>query len=97
MSIVFVGIDLATNMFAVHGVDESGKAALVRPSMSRARAVGEVGEVRDPTRDSMHNDEQLHCCGEGRSDGAFRLAPQWSDRSGRAPARGCGLTRHSRC
>jgi transposase len=37
MSIVFVGIDLAKNVFAVHGVDEAGKAALVRPSVSRAR------------------------------------------------------------
>src|SRR5512143_4210690 len=37
MSIVHVGVDLAKNVFAVHGVDESGKAALVRPSVSRAR------------------------------------------------------------
>ena len=37
MSIVFVGIDLAKNVFAVHGVDEVGKAALVRPSVPRAK------------------------------------------------------------
>jgi len=37
MSIVYVGIDLAKNVFAVHGVDEAGKAALVRPSVPRAR------------------------------------------------------------
>ena len=37
MSIVFVGIDLAKNVFAVHGVDEAGKAALVRPSVARAK------------------------------------------------------------
>ena len=32
MAIVHVGIDLAKNVFAVHGVDEHGKPALVRPS-----------------------------------------------------------------
>ena len=37
MSIVFVGIDLAKNVFAVHGVDEAGKAALVRPSVARTK------------------------------------------------------------
>lgn len=37
MSIVSVGIDLAKNVFAVHGVDEAGKPRLVRPSVRRAR------------------------------------------------------------
>ena len=37
MAILYVGIDLAKNVFAVHGVDEHGKAALVRPSVPRAR------------------------------------------------------------
>ena len=37
MSIVFVGIDLAKNVFAVHGVDEAGKPALVRPAVPRAK------------------------------------------------------------
>ena len=37
MAIVSVGIDLAKNVFAVHGVDESGKPALVRPSVSRTK------------------------------------------------------------
>ena len=36
MAILLVGIDLAKNVFAVHGVDEHGKAALVRPSVVRA-------------------------------------------------------------
>ncbi|MDH4286673.1 MAG: IS110 family transposase [Gallionella sp.] len=36
MSIITVGIDLAKNVFAVHGVDDSGKAALVKPKVSRA-------------------------------------------------------------
>ena len=37
MAILFVGIDLAKNVFAIHGVDEHGKAVLVRPSVPRAR------------------------------------------------------------
>lgn len=37
MAIVFVGIDLAKNVFAVHGVDEHGKAALVRPAVPRGK------------------------------------------------------------
>ncbi len=35
MKIITLGIDLAKNVFAVHGVDESGKAELVRPSVRR--------------------------------------------------------------
>src|SRR5678816_1076905 len=37
MAILYVGIDLAKNVFAIHGVDEHGKPALVRPSVPRAR------------------------------------------------------------
>jgi transposase len=37
MAILFVGIDLAKSVFAVHGVDELGKPALVRPSVPRAK------------------------------------------------------------
>ena len=37
MTIITVGIDLAKNVFAVHGVDERGKAALVRPKVPRAK------------------------------------------------------------
>jgi len=37
MAILFVGIDLAKNVFAIHAVDEHGKAVLVRPSVQRAR------------------------------------------------------------
>jgi transposase len=36
-AIVSVGIDLAKNVFAVHGVDATGKPALVRPSVPRTR------------------------------------------------------------
>ena len=37
MAIVFVGIDLAKNVFAVHGVNEAGKAELVRPNVARGK------------------------------------------------------------
>jgi transposase len=35
MSIIVIGIDLAKNIFAVHGVNESGHAELVKPKVSR--------------------------------------------------------------
>ena len=35
MSIMTIGIDLAKNIFAVHGVDENGKAVLIKPKVSR--------------------------------------------------------------
>lgn len=37
MAIVFVGIDLAKNVFALHGVDERGKPVLVRSSVARVK------------------------------------------------------------
>ncbi|MDP3167006.1 MAG: IS110 family transposase [Hydrogenophaga sp.] len=37
MSIVTIGIDLAKNVFAVHGVDATGQPALVRPNVPRAK------------------------------------------------------------
>lgn len=39
MAIVTVGIDLAKNVFAVHGVSESTKPKLVCPEVARARLV----------------------------------------------------------
>lgn len=35
MAIAFLGIDLAKNVLALHGVDESGKPALVRQVVRR--------------------------------------------------------------
>lgn len=37
MSIVTIGIDLAKNVFAVHGVNAAGKPELVRPDVKRAK------------------------------------------------------------
>ena len=45
MAIVFVGIDLAKNLFAVHGVDDHGKPVLVRPSVARAKLHALIASV----------------------------------------------------
>ena len=37
MAIVTVGVDLAKNVFAVHGVDAAGRAVLVRPAVARSK------------------------------------------------------------
>jgi hypothetical protein len=37
MSIITIGIDLAKSVFAVHGVNEAGRAELVKPKVSRAQ------------------------------------------------------------
>ena len=35
MAIITMGIDLAKNVFAFHGVDETGKPVLLRPAVKR--------------------------------------------------------------
>lgn len=37
MGIIAIGIDLAKNVFAVHGVDDAGKPVVVRPAVARAK------------------------------------------------------------
>ena len=37
MSIVFVGIDLAKNVFALHGVNAAGAVQLRQPKVARAK------------------------------------------------------------
>ena len=37
VGILYLGIDLAQNVFALHGVNEAGKPVLVRPSVAWAR------------------------------------------------------------
>jgi transposase len=37
MAIVTIGIDLAKNVFAVHGINEAGKPVLVKPAVVRAK------------------------------------------------------------
>lgn len=45
MAIVTLGIDLAKNVFALHGVDATGKPALVRPSVARAKLLELVASL----------------------------------------------------
>jgi transposase len=45
MAIVTVGIDLAKNVFAVHGVDEAGKPLWVRPQVPRAKLMELVANL----------------------------------------------------
>jgi transposase len=45
MSIVTVGIDLAKNVFAVHGVDDNGKSVLVKPKVARANLLELVAQL----------------------------------------------------
>lgn len=45
MPIVTVGIDLAKNVFAIHGVDEAGKAVLIKPRVSRDQLVTLIAQL----------------------------------------------------
>ena len=45
MSIITIGIDLAKNVFAVHGVDEDGKVALVKPKVSREQLLPLIAQL----------------------------------------------------
>lgn len=45
MNIVFLGIDLAKNVFALHGVNASGHACLVRPSVRRDQLLKMVAKL----------------------------------------------------
>src|SRR5258706_2522231 len=60
MSIVTIGIDLAKNIFAIHGVDEAGKAVLIKPRVSRAQLVTLIAQlppclIRIATRSRAHH------------------------------------------
>src|SRR4051794_20959095 len=46
MTIVAVGVDLAKNLFAVHGVGESGKPELIRPKVARAKLLELIGGLQ---------------------------------------------------
>ena len=45
MSIITIGIDLAKNVFAVHGVDDNGKPVLLRPKVPRAELLSLIAQV----------------------------------------------------
>ena len=45
MAIIAVGIDLAKNVFAVHGVDEAGRVQLRQPKVARAKLNALIASV----------------------------------------------------
>ena len=45
MSIITVGLDLAKNVFAVHGVDENGKMVWVKPKALREQLAGMIAQL----------------------------------------------------
>src|SRR5207253_9318723 len=45
MAIVTLGIDLAKNVFALHGVDATGRAALQRASVARGKLLETVASL----------------------------------------------------
>jgi len=45
MNIITVGIDLAKNVFAVHGVNENGKAELVKPKLTRDQLLPLIAQL----------------------------------------------------
>ena len=42
---VTVGIDLAKNVFALHGIDHSGKAVFIKPKVARSQLLVIVAHV----------------------------------------------------
>lgn len=45
MAIITVGIDLAKNVFAVHGVNDTGKAELVKPKVPREQLLDLIAKL----------------------------------------------------
>lgn len=45
MTIVTLGIDLAKNVFALHGVDASGKGKLVQPRVTRDKLMERIAQL----------------------------------------------------
>lgn len=46
MTIVTIGIDLAKNIFAVHGVNAAGKPELIRSDVKRAKLPALINRIR---------------------------------------------------
>ena len=60
MSILYVGIDLAKNVFAVHGVNDAGRPELVRPSVPRAKLLELIFSLQPSTIDMEACSGALH-------------------------------------
>jgi len=52
--IVTVGIDLAKNVFAVHGVDGAGKAVLIKPRASRDQSSALIAQLPPCVMITLH-------------------------------------------
>ena len=59
MAIVTIGIDLAKNVFAVQGMDETGKPALVRPIVTRAKLLQLIANL-PPCLIGMETCSEVH-------------------------------------
>jgi hypothetical protein len=60
MGIITVGIDLAKNVFAVHGVDETGRAVLVKPKVRREELPGLIANLPARPHRSAHRPQVRH-------------------------------------
>ena len=54
MNIVTVGIDLAKNVFGLHGVDQSGKAVFIKPKVVRCCCSRRFDQFARPLVDTLH-------------------------------------------
>ena len=78
MSIMTVGIDLAKNVFAVHGVDENGKAVLIKPKVSRKQLLPLIAQL-PPCRIGLANalvagnDAAVEVIEKGKAPGYQRI------------------------
>ena len=60
MSIITIGIDLAKNIFAVHGVNKSGRAELVKSKVSRDQLLPLIANL-PPCPRSRHPSAHALC------------------------------------
>ncbi len=70
MVIVTVGIDLAKNAFAVHGVDDSGKPALVRPEVPHGKLMELIAHL-PPCLSGMEACSGAHKWNRALSSGSY--------------------------
>jgi len=64
MAILTVGIDLAKNVFALHGVNEVGKLELLQPRVPRAKLHALVAALPPPTPTPTPTATGLHATTE---------------------------------
>lgn len=64
MPIVTIGIDLARNVFAIHGVDGAGKAMLIKPRVPRDQLVTLIAQLPACLIDIEGVTMSVRCCGK---------------------------------